>query len=102
MAQPTTALECRSMTDQGLELAAALDQPPVPLAEEGAGLAGRGRGVAEDALEVGVALGGLAGPGAGAGLDGARAQPGHDTRCAGVRNRVMSMPVVRHEVAHCE
>src|SRR6516165_2253121 len=59
--------------DQGLELAAAPGQPPVSLAGAGGGLrGGRGR-VAQDALEVGVALGGLAGPLAGAGLDGAGA-----------------------------
>src|SRR6266496_4801609 len=71
--------------DQGLELAAALDQAPVALAEEGVGLGGRGGGLAEDAFEVGVALAGLAGAGLGAGLDGARAQPGprHQVRWGG-------------------
>jgi hypothetical protein len=48
-------------SDQGLELAAALDDPPVALAEEGVGLGGRGGGLAEDGLEVGVALAGLVG-----------------------------------------
>src|SRR5262249_33907674 len=46
--------------DQGLQLAAALDDPPVALAEEGVGAGGRGGGLAEGTLEVGVALAGLA------------------------------------------
>lgn len=61
--------------DQGLELAAALDQAPVTIAEEGVGL-GRGGGrLAEDALEVWVALAGLASSALGPGLDGAPCRP---------------------------
>src|SRR5512142_1812860 len=65
--------------NQGLELAAALDDPPVAFAEEGVGLAGRRSGLAEDPLEVGVALAGAPGAAAGAGLVGPRADlgPGH-------------------------
>jgi len=44
--------------DQGFELAAALDQPPVPLAQEGVGLASRGGRVTEDAFQAGAAFGG--------------------------------------------
>src|SRR5215207_8113044 len=62
--------------DQGLELAAALDQAPVALAEEGVGLGGRGGGLAQNTPQVGVALAGGAGAAGGAGLDGAWAQPG--------------------------
>src|SRR5262249_39150174 len=69
--------------DEGLELAAALDQAAVAFAEEGAGLAGGGRGVAEDAFEVGVAFGDPAGLGAVAGLDGARAEPGPGDQVGG-------------------
>jgi hypothetical protein len=47
--------------DHGLELAAAAGQAPVAFSEEGVGLAGRGGGLAEHSLEVGVALAGLAG-----------------------------------------
>ena len=36
--------------DQGFELAAAFDQAPVALAEEGVGLGGRGGGLAEHAV----------------------------------------------------
>src|SRR6266545_8296703 len=60
--------------DQGFELAAAFDQTPVALAEEGVGLGGCGGGLAEDAFEVGVALAGGADAVLGAGLDGAWAQ----------------------------
>src|SRR5512142_2921408 len=65
--------------DQGLELAAALDDPPVAFAGEGVGFAGRGGGLAEDPLQVGVAVAGPPGPGAGTGLVGPRADlgPGH-------------------------
>src|SRR6266568_9495671 len=42
--------------DQGFELAAALDQTPVALAEEGVGLGGCGGGLAEDPFEVGLPL----------------------------------------------
>ena len=71
--------------DQGLELAAAFDDAPVAFAEEGVGLGGRGGGVAERALEVGVALAGLATTGERAGLDGAWAQfrPRHQVRGGG-------------------
>src|SRR6266704_2373225 len=62
--------------DQGLALAAALDQTPVALAEEGVGLGGSRGGLTQHALEVGVALAGLAGAGLGAGLEGPWAQPG--------------------------
>ena len=48
------------------------DEAPVALAEEGVGLRGGSGGLAEDALEVGVALAGLAGAASGAGLDRAR------------------------------
>ena len=60
--------------DQGLELAAAPDDAPVALAEEGIGLGRGGRGLAEQALEIGVALAGLAAAAAGSGLDGPGAQ----------------------------
>ena len=60
--------------DQGLELAAAFDEPPVAFAEEGVGAGGGGGGFAEVPLEVGVALAGLAAAAAGPGLDGARGQ----------------------------
>ena len=59
--------------DQGFELAAAFDDAAVAFAEEGVGLGGRRGGLAERALEVGVALAGLAGAGDRPGLDGARA-----------------------------
>src|SRR5215472_9237297 len=62
--------------DQGLELAAAADDPPVAFAEEGVGAGGAGGGLAEQAPEVGVALAGLAMAGLGPGLDGARGQLG--------------------------
>src|SRR6266568_5385360 len=42
--------------DQGLELAAAPDDPPVAFAEEGVGLRRGGGGLTEDAFEIGVAL----------------------------------------------
>ena len=59
--------------NQGLELAAAFDDAAVALAEEGVGLGGCGGGLAERALQVGVALAGAAAAGDGPGLDGARA-----------------------------
>src|SRR4029453_669567 len=62
--------------DQGLELADALDEAAVALAEEGVGLGGGGGGLPECAFEVGVALAGRAGAAAGAGLDRARRRPG--------------------------
>jgi hypothetical protein len=40
--------------DQRLELAAAPDDAPVALAEEGVGLGRGGRGLTEEALEIGV------------------------------------------------
>jgi hypothetical protein len=43
-------------SDQGTQLAAAPDDPPVALAEEAAGPGGRSGGFAEGALEIGVAL----------------------------------------------
>ena len=49
--------------DEGLELAAAPGQAPVAFAEEGVGLAGRCRGLAEDSLDVGVAFAGAPGCG---------------------------------------
>jgi hypothetical protein len=55
--------------DQCFEFAAAFDQAPVPLTEEGVGFGGRGGGFAEDAFEVGVALAGLAAALFGPGLD---------------------------------
>jgi hypothetical protein len=70
--------------DQGLELAAAPDQSPVAFAEEGAGFAGRRGGIAEDALQVRVALGRAAGLGPVPGLDGARAEPGPGDQCSSV------------------
>jgi hypothetical protein len=79
--------------DEHLELAAALDDAPVAFAEEGVGLGGRGGGLAEDALEVGVALAGLAGAVLGPGLDGARAELRPRTRWPAVGNRVMSSPI---------
>src|SRR5215475_4484650 len=42
--------------DQGFELAAAAGDPPVALAEEGAGAGGRGGGLAEDGLETSDAV----------------------------------------------
>ena len=42
--------------DQGLELAAALDDPPVAFAEEGVGPGGRRCGFTEDALETSDAV----------------------------------------------
>ena len=60
--------------DQGPELAAAFDDPPVALAEEGAGLGGGCGGLARDALGVGAALAGLAGAVLRPGLDGAGRQ----------------------------
>ena len=44
--------------DEGLELAAPSGQAPVALAEEGVGAGGRGDGLAQDALEVRIALAG--------------------------------------------
>ena len=80
--------------DQGFELAAAFDDPPVALAEEGVGLGRGGGGLAEDAFEVGIALPGLA---------GAAALPrtgwcagdsfAHDARWAAVGNLAMSRPI---------
>src|SRR5574340_355104 len=48
--------------NQGLELAAAFDDPSVALAEEGVGSRGRGRSLTERALEIRVALTRLAAP----------------------------------------
>src|SRR5918994_1527464 len=62
--------------DQGFELADAPDQAAVALAEEGVGLGGRGGDLAEDALQVRVALAGGATAVLGAGLDGPGCQPG--------------------------
>ena len=61
----------RATATRALSLPRALGQPPVALAEEGIGLGGRGGGLAEDALEIGVALAGPPAAGAGPGLDGA-------------------------------
>jgi len=58
--------------DEGFEFAASFDQPPVALAEEGAGFGSDRGGLAEHAFEVGVAFTGRASGGFGAGLDGAR------------------------------
>ncbi len=46
--------------DEGFEFAAAFDDAPVAFAEKGVRLGGRGGGLAERTLEVGVALAGLA------------------------------------------
>jgi hypothetical protein len=61
--------------DEGLELAAALHDPPVALAEEGVSFSRGGRGLAEGALEVGIAPARLAGAVLRPGLDGAGRQP---------------------------
>src|SRR5215469_7565576 len=65
--------------DQGLELAPALDQAPVAFPQEGVGLAGCCCGLTEESPEIGVALAGVSGAAAGAGLYGLRADfgPGH-------------------------
>src|SRR5690242_7552169 len=78
--------------DQGLELADPLDQPPVPFAGESVCPGGRRGGLAEDALEVRVALAGLAGAVAGPGLDGARGQlgPRHQVPGGGEPGHVQS------------
>jgi hypothetical protein len=55
-------------SDDGFAFAAAPGQPPVAFAEEGVGPAGGGGDLAEDAVEVGVALAGLAGGGLRPGL----------------------------------
>jgi hypothetical protein len=62
--------------DQGLELAAALDDPPIAFTEKGVGAGGRGDGLAECSIDVGVAHAGPPGAVLRAGLDGPRAQPG--------------------------
>jgi len=62
--------------DEGFEPAAAFDDAPVAFVEEGVGLGGRDSGLAECALEVGVALAGLAAAAYRPGLDGARAEFG--------------------------
>jgi hypothetical protein len=90
--------------DQGFGFAAAAGQPPVAGAFAGLGLAGGDGGLAEQAAEVPVALLGLS-------LDrpfrvpdwlSSGVLPAQEDRWPPVRKRVMSMPVVRHEVAHCE
>src|SRR6202034_1154680 len=61
--------------DLGSGGSAAAGDAGVPLADERRGAGGAGGGLAEVAAQVGVP-GFLPGPGAGAGLDGAGAQPG--------------------------
>ena len=56
--------------DEGSLLASSADEAPVACTEERVGLGCRGGDFAEDALEVAVAFAGLAGFGAGPGLDG--------------------------------
>ncbi len=55
--------------DERLAFASAFDDAPVALAEEGVGAGGGRGGGAEDAFEVGVALGGLAATALVPGLD---------------------------------
>src|SRR5579859_6483981 len=71
--------------DHGLELAPAPGQAPVAFPQEGVGPAGRGGGLAEHSLEVGVTFAGLAGTVLSAGLDGLRADlgPGHQVAGGG-------------------
>jgi len=64
--------------------AAAAGDPGVTLAEEGRGAGRVGGGLAEVAAQPGVALVLLAGPGAGSGLMGPRAQPGPGHQVGGV------------------
>ena len=79
--------------DEGLELAAAVDEAPVAFAEEGVGLGGGGGGLTEDALEVGVALAGFAGAAAGPDWMVRGQSFAQDTRWPAVGNRVMSSPI---------
>lgn len=76
--------------DQGFEFATAFDDAPVTLAEEGLGARGRGGGLAERTLQIGVALTGATAAGDGPGLDGARAQlgPRHQVRGGGEAGHV--------------
>ena len=69
--------------DQGFELAAAFDEAPVALAEEGVGLGGGGGGLAEHAFEVGVAFAGLAASVLGPDWMVRGHSLAQDTRCAG-------------------
>src|SRR5262245_35495464 len=62
--------------DQCLELAYPLGETSVALPQEGLGPACGGRRLAQNALEVGVALAGAGGAALGAGLDGAGGQLG--------------------------
>jgi hypothetical protein len=66
----------RAMATRAFGLAAAFDQAPVALAQEGVGLGGGRGSLAQHALEVGVALAGRAGAAGGPGLQGAGAQLG--------------------------
>jgi hypothetical protein len=70
--------------NQCLELAAAFDDAPLALAEKGVGPGGRSSGLAKGALQVRVALAGLAAACHGSGLNGSRAQfrPRHQV-CGG-------------------
>ena len=79
--------------DYGFALAAAAGQAAVALAGEGTGPAGGGGDLAQDAVEVRVALAGLAGAGLGPGLAGLRAafRPGHQP--AGGAEQAMSRPI---------
>ena len=79
--------------DHGFALAAAAGQAAVALAEEGVGPAGGGGDLAEDAVEVGVALAGLAGAGLRAGLAGLRAAFRPRTPGAGGAEHAMSRPI---------
>jgi hypothetical protein len=78
--------------DQGPELAAAPDDPPVALAQEAVGPGGGSGGLAQCALEVGIALPGrpelLLGPDWMVRGDSFA----QDTRCPAVGNRDMSRP----------
>ena len=81
----------------------ALAEAAESFAEEGAGAGGAVGGLGAVALEVGVALPLLAACGCGGRTGGRRGRaPAQETRWAAVGKRVMSRPVVRHEVAHSE
>ena len=78
--------------DEGFELAAAFDESAVALAEERVGLGGGGGGLAEGALEVGVALPGLAGRLLGPDWIVRGESFAQETRWPGVGNWAMSRP----------
>ena len=77
----------------GVALAVAAGQAAVAFAGEGAGPAGGGGDLAEDAVEVGVALAGLRAGGLRAGLAGLRQRLARDTSRPGVPNTAMSWPI---------